>query len=544
MNSAALTDDDRRDLVAYLDGELPPDEAARVEARMLADEAFRAEMQALQGTFDMLEDLPVSTVGPDFTRTTVEVAAFDARRRPSAVGIDGRRLLTAGLIFVAAFVAAAFGFAWQRNRQLLPEREAIRDFPVVQNSVIYQKAHDVAFLRLLRENALFDPAAADFASGEVGGTAASAAVDTGSDLVAIGSLTPEQIQSRIDALSTADREDLVGKMERYEKSPGSEQQKLREIHEELLADPEGVELFRVARRFTDWSTTLPPESQTELEKLAGDPQARLAKVQELMKSEEAREFLRLVSVKVSEEDHQAIVTWLRAYVEENQARFKEPLPERTWGWLRSLDDDERWIWTLVAYRRNSDGPEALPMPRPSDEELAKLSSSLGGEAKKAFDQAGDPERKLRLLDEWMKAAVVARMVPQIDKEKLAAFHRDRLTPAVRAELDKLPPDELHRRLQFIYLYHEPRLGEGEKLDVDQLRNFLSERPNFPLPPMRRDGFGQGRGPFFPPLPGPSPDGSRSPDGPPPRPPGDFRSQEEGPRTKDHRRDGESQDRDR
>jgi hypothetical protein len=301
-------------------------------------------------------------------------------------------------------------------------------------------------------------------------------------------------------------------MDRFESLPPEERRRLRDLHEALLADPEGEDLLRVARQFREWVSTLTGEDRASLEKLVSNDDARLEKVRELMKSEEARQFLRLVSVEVTPEDHQAIVAWLRDYVydEDNEKRFRERIPRDAWERLQRMDRDDRWIWTMVTYRRYSEGGDSLPVPPPSDEDLDRLSRSLTKTARDAFEQAGDPARKLRLLDNWMRAAVTARMSPNIEREKLEAFYRDRLTPAVRAELDKLPPDELHRRLEFIYLANERRLRDDEKLDVDALRDYLGPHPNLPFPSMRREGgpgfdrFGPGGPPFSPPSfpPGP------------------------------------------
>lgn len=518
MNTASLTDDDRRDLVAYLDGELPPDAAARVEARMLSDDAYRAEMQALQGTFDMLEDLPISTVGPNFTRTTVEVAAIDFTRSPAKASFDISKALPAALVLLCVLSAAAFGFAWQRNRQLLPERQAVREFPILENYDAYRWVGDVEFLRRLHDEGIFD--GTTFASVEA--AAPSGDVETavsdpppddfGPDLAAIGALTARQVQARIDRMPAQEREDLSSRMILFEELPQEERDRLRDLHEALLADPEGKNLLRVARQYKQWVSTLTGEDRGTLEGLASNDDARLKKIRELLKSEEARQFQRLVSVEVTPEDHQAIVSWLRDYVydEQNQKRFRERISREAWDRLQRLGRDDRWIWTIVTYRRYSEGGDALPIPAPSDEDLARLSQSLTKTVRDAFEQAGDAKEKVRLLDEWMRAAVSARMSPNVDKEKLEAFYRDRLTPAVRAELDKLPPGELNRRLELIYLANERRLRDGETLDVDNLRNFLGSQPNLPFPSMRREGgpgferFGPGGSSFSPPSfpPGP------------------------------------------
>src|SRR5476651_301659 len=67
-----LNDDDKAELVAYLDGEL--DEAAThaVEAKIAADPHTRAELDALKQTWGMLDYLPKASPSPNFTNRTME----------------------------------------------------------------------------------------------------------------------------------------------------------------------------------------------------------------------------------------------------------------------------------------------------------------------------------------------------------------------------------------------------------------------------------------------------------------------------------------
>jgi hypothetical protein len=60
------------ELVAYLDGELEPAAARKVEARLAADDAARTKADELKKTFDLLDYLPKSEPSPNFTTRTLE----------------------------------------------------------------------------------------------------------------------------------------------------------------------------------------------------------------------------------------------------------------------------------------------------------------------------------------------------------------------------------------------------------------------------------------------------------------------------------------
>src|SRR5215470_17672255 len=65
-------------LVSYLDGELPPNEARQIEDLLSRDGTARSRLNELASSWDMLDQLPRATVDELFTRTTVEMVALDA----------------------------------------------------------------------------------------------------------------------------------------------------------------------------------------------------------------------------------------------------------------------------------------------------------------------------------------------------------------------------------------------------------------------------------------------------------------------------------
>jgi hypothetical protein len=60
------------ELIAYLDGELDPPAARRVEARLAADPALRARADALKRSYDLLDFLPKPEPSPTFATRTLD----------------------------------------------------------------------------------------------------------------------------------------------------------------------------------------------------------------------------------------------------------------------------------------------------------------------------------------------------------------------------------------------------------------------------------------------------------------------------------------
>ena len=85
------------ELVAYLDGELAPEECRRVEERLAKDEEYRQQLRDLDQAWEALDALPTTTVDDGFARTTIELACVAAeedlsqRTHECAVEIAGVR---------------------------------------------------------------------------------------------------------------------------------------------------------------------------------------------------------------------------------------------------------------------------------------------------------------------------------------------------------------------------------------------------------------------------------------------------------------------
>src|SRR5262245_3229058 len=86
-----IKDEDRADLVAYLDGERDEEAARTLETRITTEPTLRAELEALKRTWELLDYLPKPEPSPNFTNRTLdritvpEARAARGRRRWVAV---------------------------------------------------------------------------------------------------------------------------------------------------------------------------------------------------------------------------------------------------------------------------------------------------------------------------------------------------------------------------------------------------------------------------------------------------------------------------
>lgn len=144
-------------LVAYLDGELAPDEARELERRLAEDpELWRRQWQHQQA-WELLDELPHTEVSDTFTQTTVEMVALSAADEVDQLAKTKRRQK---IIWRLAAIASLFAVAtvgyWMTDRALdAPTRQLAKDWPIIQNLDAYRYADNIEFLRLLEQENLF-----------------------------------------------------------------------------------------------------------------------------------------------------------------------------------------------------------------------------------------------------------------------------------------------------------------------------------------------------------------------------------------------------
>jgi anti-sigma factor RsiW len=145
------------ELVAYLDGELDAEGAARVERRLADDPEFRARLSHLQKAWDMLDSLSRSEARDDFARSTVEMVAIRAKEDAQTGQMRAIRRRSFGWVAVSAAVllAAALGYAVATRQFNRPNRELISDLPVIERLDEYRSAESVEFVQKLQAEGLF-----------------------------------------------------------------------------------------------------------------------------------------------------------------------------------------------------------------------------------------------------------------------------------------------------------------------------------------------------------------------------------------------------
>lgn len=145
------------ELVAYLDGELTPEDATRVERRMAEDPRYNARLNQLQRAWDLLDTLQRTEADDQFMHSTVAMVAVQAAEDAQSQqmrSVRTKSMAWTALVAVLAVSAFAAYAAFQRRLDR-PNRQLLRDLPVIERVDEYRNIDSLDFLRQLSQENLF-----------------------------------------------------------------------------------------------------------------------------------------------------------------------------------------------------------------------------------------------------------------------------------------------------------------------------------------------------------------------------------------------------
>lgn len=158
-----LSDDDRENLSAYLDGELDEEASHALEAKINLDPEARAEVEALKQAWGMLDYLPRPQPSTGFTHRTLEKLslvqmgkALETGRMP-APGSGLLRYIAWAAAFLAmtgAGLGASF-LLWHQPRDQGAEEPLVRHLRVLEKWRQYEHIDDLDFLKSMDHPDMF-----------------------------------------------------------------------------------------------------------------------------------------------------------------------------------------------------------------------------------------------------------------------------------------------------------------------------------------------------------------------------------------------------
>lgn len=153
-----LSEEQRTELVAYLDGELDLEGAERIRKLLAENAAARREAEELTIAWEALESLDGVKASGDFTERTVTsiqaLAESDHQRKTHPFDIRRGTMLGGWVLGIIASATAGFcATNWS-----VPEKSQtiVRDYELLRSLPKYERIDSVELLRELEKQELFD----------------------------------------------------------------------------------------------------------------------------------------------------------------------------------------------------------------------------------------------------------------------------------------------------------------------------------------------------------------------------------------------------
>ena len=430
-------------IVAYLDGELSPEESAQVEQQLAADEAFRQELQGAQRAWSALDQLPMALVGDEFSRTTMEMvvdaAKIDVEAKTLVLPIQQRKRKTTHLLLIATSIL--LGALAARIITQNPNRRLLADLPVIHNVDIYQQFEEVEFLRDLH--------------GQLGDELANLSLDQGQlnaslDEAKLPSVSSNR-QQWIQSLSTDQQTTLRGKSNRFRELPLSKQQELRELHTKISDDPQSEQLLTTMLVYQQWLYELEPSEQFELRELSSPQRARKA-------ANEIPRTVRNYTFELKPEELKNLFNEVQPFVlqviRKHESDFENRIAQRS-NQVRkrfeSLNKNGKAIYRFTNAMWN--------YPEHIDAFIETVTQAIPERVREDFLQLSTRARRDTVIG-WFREYHTQnnedRRSGQVTEQELADFFVDVLDTNQKERLLALPREQMQRQLRRMYLFKMPR----------------------------------------------------------------------------------------
>jgi hypothetical protein len=488
------------EIVAYLDGELPPQECRRVENRLATDENYRQEVNELDRAWEALDVLPTPTVDDAFARTTIELACVAAEADISEhAASDQIANRNRKWWWVAAGVAAGvFGFLV--GSALLPHgnQALLADLPAIHQLNVLPDVENVEFLRLL---------SAQVKPGQL--VKDSAVYDRNlKELEQANSPSLETRRDWVESLTSERKAELADRTRAFnDLEPASgEREHMRQVMTDIRQAKDSTELQKTLVAYGQWLSRHTDGQQEQIREQMRDlpPEKQVAIIQKHIARDEEQPYRHLTG-----DDPEKLREEIFRLARERHPNFGKRMNRKGEGGP-GFDEQMRQAFTPIRdWFQEKDSKKRSEIEN-------QLVSKLSPEARehwKKLEQTGRQFDKPRQMGMWIREAMDMR-VEQDELEKF--FADDKLTPERKQQLLDEPRARMDADLKAAYFYSKfgiasPGQWFGEFGESGRMRNGPGMGP--------RDGGAPNRPGFGPPR-------ELRPEGPPPgerhqrrRPPG-------------------------
>ena len=153
-----LTPDERADLVAYVDGELPETHSRSISTKLTQSATARREVEMLQKTWEMLDHLALPQATDHFAEKTVShIRRLEMKGQTwmSDVTVWSARLARVMVYLLVGAVCVGAGFSLARWVWPDPTRRLVEDLTLAEHLDEYLEVGSFDFLSQLADSKQF-----------------------------------------------------------------------------------------------------------------------------------------------------------------------------------------------------------------------------------------------------------------------------------------------------------------------------------------------------------------------------------------------------
>ncbi len=246
----APVDEVDEQLVAYLDGELAPEDLRELEKRLGAEPALRARLRELQNGWEMLDELPQATSSGSLLETTIRMAAVNGDMATKAVDNQSKKRNVVRVIYVSAAGLACFliGLAAMRVREQMRYQRQLEDLSIAMHLHAYLHASDLALMRNLAGMAQWQEA------NEIADTLGEWNFELAHQ---IDETPTESRETLLVSLPIEDQKTISANWERFEKISPKDKQTVIDVARMVSSQADSQDLIKTMDRFAAWRESLP-----------------------------------------------------------------------------------------------------------------------------------------------------------------------------------------------------------------------------------------------------------------------------------------------
>ncbi|MCA9131592.1 MAG: hypothetical protein KDA45_00485 [Planctomycetales bacterium] len=396
---------DDETLVAYLDGELPPQQQTHLEQDLQSDSDLQQRVAALRASWDMLEELPLVEPRRNLAESTIEMVALAMEKdaRTWWGWLAANRWLVWAVVCLGTLAAGAQTARWWTSST---HQRILADLPAIVEHRSLQHVDSTEFVEKLAEI----PRLAE-------------AVGLEGSAPRIGdSPVPRQLQERrqwMEQLDTMQQGRLANSFREFQRDPRRAQ--LKAIADWMYASPAKTEHYlQAVRAYSRLLDRLGEKQKALLQKMSVEE--RVAEIRGRVNE------LLVLNYSPDDQDREAIRAWL------DHLRFEEDNQQRL-IFFPDLD-------SLIIYELLTRDPADSFV---TADDVSGLLQRLSAPAVELLSNLANPSAQRYHLGLWV-SAVVQSPAQAADTADLEDKFRN-LPEARQDELEILPEDEVRRILR-------------------------------------------------------------------------------------------------